>query len=368
MRGAALFLAFAAALALTACRPGDPAANDGAVVNVYNWAGYVADDTLANFEARYGIKVNYSVFDTNQVLDTKLLAGHSGFDVVVPSAAYIERLSRAGALRKLDKSQLPNLANLDPVVAAAVRAQDPGNEFGVVYVWGTNGFAYNRDTILARMPDAPLDSWDMMFRPEVVARFADCGVVFYDTPIAVVPHVLAWLGRDPNSVDPGDLALAGKALLAVRPYLRYLSNVQQFSDLANGSVCLAFSDNGNAFQSRERAREAGKGITIGYSVPREGAQIWFDMMAIPADAPHPRNAHLFINYILEAAVGASITEATGFATPNLPARSLIAGTVLDDPLVFPPPGQMSRLFPDPLKSDAYLRERLRMWTRFKTGR
>lgn len=368
MRGAALAFALAAALALTACRPKGAATNEGAVVNVYSWAGYVASDTLANFEARHGIKVNYSVFDTNQVLDTKLLAGHSGYDVVVPSAAYIERLSRAGALRKLDKSLLPNLANLDPAIEAAVRRQDPGNEYGVVYVWGTNGFAYDRDMILARMRDAPLDSWDMLFRPDVVSRFADCGVVFYDTPIAVVPHVLAWLGRDPNSEDPRDLALAEKALLAVRPYVRYLSNDRQFSDLSNGAICLAFSDNGNAFQARARAREAGNGVTIGYSVPREGAQVWFDMMAIPSDAPHPRNAHLFINYILEAAVGAAITNATGFATPNLAARSRIEWNVRNDPLVFPPPDAMPRLFPDPMKTDAYLRERLRMWTRFRMGR
>lgn len=364
MRGAAWALLCAAPLVLlAACEP-----RGAQVVNVYSWPGYVAEDTIADFEARYGIRVNYSVYDTNQVLETKLLAGHSGYDVVVPSAAYIERLAAAGALQRLDKSKLPNLRNLDPAITAAVQRQDPGNAYGVTYVWGTNGFAYNREMIRARMPDAPVDSWDMVFAPAVVARFADCGVVFYDTPIAVVPHVLAWLGRDPNSEDLADLALAEKALLAVRPWLRYLSNAEQFADLANGGVCLAFSDSGNAFQTRARAREAGRNYTIAYSVPREGAQLWFDMMAIPADAPHPDNAHRFIDYILEPRVAAAISAATGFATPNVPGRSLLPAAVRDDPIVYPPPGEMARLFPDPMKHDAYVRERLRMWTRFRTGR
>lgn len=340
----------------------------GRIVNVYSWPGYLADDTLANFEARTGIRVNYSVLDTNQVLETKLLAGHSGYDVVVPGAAYLERLARAGALRRLDPSKLTHRQNIDPAVAAAVQRQDPGHAYGVPYVWGTNGFAYNREMILARMPDAPVDSWDMLFKPGVVARFADCGVVFYDTPIAVVPHVLAWLGLDPNSEDLADLARAEQALRAVRPYLRYLSNVRQFADLANGGVCLAFSDNGNARQVRAQAAQAGRPDTIAYTVPREGAQLWFDMLAIPADAPHPDNAHRFIDFLLEPRVAAAITTATGFATANLPGRSLLPAAVRDDPVVFPPAAVMARLFPDPMKSDAYVRERLRMWTRFMTGR
>ena len=250
---------------------------------------------------------------------------------------------------------------------AAVQREDPGNAYGVPYLWGTNGFAWNREMILARMPDAPVDSWAMLFDPDVVARFADCGVVFYDTPIAVVPHVLAWLGRDPNSEDLADLALAEQALRAVRPFLRYLSNVRQFADLASGGVCLAFSDNGNAIQARARARQTGTPYTIVYSVPREGAQLWFDMMAVPADAPHPGNALRFINYMLEPQVAASITMATGFATANVPGRALLPQALRDDLDVFPPPDVMAHLFPDPMKHDAYLRERLRMWTRFMTG-
>lgn len=364
MRGALLAVLLAATLTgLSACQR-----SESPVVNVYSWPGYVADDTLAEFEARYGIKVNYSVYDTNQVLETKLLAGHSGYDVVVPSAAYVERLSRAGALRRLDKSLLPNLVNLDPDIVAAVRAQDPDNAYGVPYVWGTNGFAYDRDAILARLPAAPLDSWSMVFDPAIVAHFADCGVVLFDTPIAVVPHVLAWLGRDPNSERLDDLERAGEALLAIRPYVRYLSNTRQFTDLPNGDVCLTLAGSGDAFQAREQARNAGRGVEIAYSVPREGAQLWFDLMAIPADAPHVRAAHQFIDYILDAKVGARITTATGFATPNAAARASLAAALRDDPLVFPPAAQMTRLFPDPMKDDAYLRERLRMWTRFKTGR
>jgi putrescine transport system substrate-binding protein len=361
VRGVARALLCAAAMGfIAAC------GREGAqpVVNVYSWPGYVADGTLADFEARTGIRVNYGVMDSNQILETKLLAGRSGYDVVVPGAAYVERLAKAGVLASLDKAKLPHLRHLDPAVTAAVRRQDPRNEYGVPYLWGTNGFAYNREAIRARMPDAPLDSWDMLFSPAVVARFADCGVVFYDTPIAVVPHVLAWLGRDPNSEDLADLALAEKALRAVRPYLRYLSNVRQFADLANGEVCLAFSDNGNALQARARAREAGRSFTIAYSVPREGAQLWFDLLAIPADAPHPDAAHRFIDYLLEPHVAAAISTATGFATANLSAQSLLAPAVRGDPIIYPPPRERARLFPDPMKPDAYLRERLRMWQRF----
>ncbi|MBV6417894.1 MAG: Spermidine-binding periplasmic protein SpuE [Steroidobacteraceae bacterium] len=350
---------------LTACRP---APDEAGVVNVYSWPGYIAGDTLANFEKQYGVRVRYNVFDSNQILETKLLAGRSGYDVVVPSAAYVERLSRVGALRKLDRALLPNLANLDPdIVAAAHDRADTHGEYGVPYVWGTNGFMYDRAKIRARLPDAPVDSWAMLFDPRIVAHFADCGVVLFDTPIAVIPHVLAWLGRDPNSEDRRDLEAAIDALLAVRPYIRYLSNVRQFSALPNGDICLAIASSGDAWQAQQAARRAGTGIDIAYSVPREGAQVWFDMLAIPVDAPHVANAHLFINYLLDAHVAADIANATGLASPNAAARPYIAATLLDDPALYPSPAERERLFPDPMKSDAYLRERLRMWARFKAA-
>lgn len=370
MRRAAVLPPLAGALALLiACTPSPPAARDGAVVNVYSSPGYLAADTLANFEARYHIKVNYGVFDSNQLLETKLLAGGSGYDVVVPGAGSVERLARAGALRRIDRGLLPNLANLDPDIVAAARALARGGaDDGVPYVWGTNGFMYDRTKIRARLADAPLDSWAMMFDPRIVAHFADCGVVLFDTPVAVVPQVLAWLGRNPNSEDLGDLAAAGEALAAIRPYIRYLSNLRQFTDLPNGSVCLALSGSGDAFQARAQARRAHTGVDIGYSVPREGAQVWFDMLAIPADAPHARNAHRFIDYLLEPEVAAAMTNATGFATANAAARPYIDAALLADPIVFPPRAARARLFPDPMKSDAYMRARLRMWTRFKTGR
>lgn len=312
--------------------------------------------------------MNYDVFDTNRVLETKLLAGGSGYDVAVPSAAYVQRLAQAGALQPLDPARLPGRANLDPAIVQAVQAQDPGLRFGIPYVWGTNGFAYNREAIVARMADAPLDSWDMIFKPDIVARFADCGVALVDSPIAMVPAALAWLGRNPNSERTEDLSAAEQALIAVRPYVRYFSNVQQFSDLPNGEVCLAFAGSGDAYQARARARGAGRPFTIGFSIPREGAQVWFDLMAIPVDAPHVDNAYRFIEYILDARVAADIANATGFATPNLAARALLDPAVRDDPMVYPSPEVMARLFPDPLKSDAFIRERERMWTRVRTGR
>lgn len=327
-------------------------------LHAYGWAGYFPSDTLAAFQARTGIEVDAGVFDSNQLLETKLLTGHAGYDVVVTGAAYLERLAQAGALRKLDKSRLPQLANLDPAIVAGAATFDPGNAYGVPYLWGTNGLAFNRDAIAARLPGAPTDSWDLLFRPEVVARFADCGVGLHETPIAVVPSVLAWLGRDPNSESVADLALAEQALAAIRPYIRNLSNSQLTGALANGELCLIFASSGDAALAQRSAIAAGNGVRIAYTTPREGAQLWIDLLVIPVDAPRADAAHRFIDYLLEPRVAARVAIAAGLDSANAAARAWLPPAA---------PAAGSRLFPDPMKSDAYVRERLRMWTRFRTG-
>lgn len=327
-------------------------------LHAYGWAGYFPPATLAAFEAHTGIEVDAGVFDSQQLLETKLLTGHAGYDVVVTGAAYLERLALAGALRKLDKSRLPQLANLDPAILAGAASFDPGNDYGVPYLWGTNGLAFDRDAIAARLPVAPTDSWDLLFKPEVVARFADCGVGLHETPIAVVPSVLAWLGRDPNSESLEDLALAERALAAIRPHVRQLSNSQLTGALANGELCLIFASSGDAALARRSAIAAGNGVRIEYTTPREGAQLWVDLLVIPADAPHVDAAHRFIDYLLAPQVAASIAIATGLESTNAAARPWLAPVT---------PAGGARLFPDPMKSDAYVRERLRMWTRFRTG-
>jgi len=330
-------------------------------LHVYGWAGYFPPETLAEFGARTGIEVEAGVFDSQQLLETKLLTGHAGYDVVVTGAAYLERLALAGALRKLDKSHLPQLVNLDPAIVASVASFDPGNAYGVAYLWGINGLAFNRDAIAARLPAAPTDSWDLLFKPEVVARFADCGVGLHETPIAVVPSILAWLGRDPNSESLADLALAERALAAIRPHVRQLSNSQLTGALANGELCLIFASSGDAALARRSADAAGNGVRIDYTAPREGAQLWVDLLVIPADAPRIDAAHRFIDFLLEPQVAALIAAATGLESANKAARPWLP------PAATAASGGGVRLFPDPMKSDAYVRERLRMWTRFRTG-
>lgn len=330
-------------------------------LHAYGWAGYFPPDTLAAFHARTGIRVEAGVFDSNQLLETKLLTGHAGYDVVVTGAAYLERLAKAGALRKLDKSRLPQLANLDPAILGGAASFDPGNAYGVPYLWGTNGLAFNRDAIAARLPGAPADSWDLLFRPEVVAHFADCGVGLHETPIAVVPSILAWLGKDPNSESVADLAIAERALAAIRPYIRTLSNSQLTGALASGELCLIFASSGDATLAQRSADAAGNGVRIAYTAPREGAQLWIDLLVIPVDAPHLDAAHRFIDYLLEPRVAAMVAVAAGLDSANAAARAWLP------PAASAASAAGARLFPDPMKSDAYVRERLRMWTRFRTG-
>src|ERR1700741_5018785 len=281
---------------------GPPASESEKVLNVDNWSDYIQPTVITDFEKEYGIRVNYDVFDSNEILETKLLTGHTHYDVVVPSGAFLERQIQADIYQKLDKSQLPNLRNVDPEGARAAALYDPGNQYSVDYMWITSGVGYNTAEIRARLPAAPLDSWRMLFDPAVVARFKDCGGSILDAPAGVGATALLSRGGNPTSNSPEDLKAAAAVLKSIRPYVRYVDSSRYIDNLANGDICLAMGWSGDIKQAHDRAAEAGKGVELAYHIPREGAISNYDLMAIPADAPHVKNAHLFLNYLLRPEV------------------------------------------------------------------
>jgi len=338
------------------------------IVNVYNWSDYVDPTVIPDFEKETGIKVNYDVFDSNEVLETKLLSGNTGYDVVVPSASFLERQIKAGVFLTLDKSKIPNLANADPAITERVALHDPGNEHSVNYMWGTSGVGYNVDKVKAAMPDAPVDSWRMFYDPAVVSKFKDCGVTLLDAPSEVVGTVLIYLGRDANSEKPEDLKAAEDVLMKIRPFIRYVNSSKYIEDLANGEICLAMGWSGDVLQARDRAEEAGKGITIKYNIPKEGAIAFFDNFAIPKDAKHVKNAYLFINYMMRPDVAAKNTNYVNFASNNLAALPMIDDSVKNDVSIYPTPEVMAKIVPDLAESPEFTRQLTRGWTRFKTGK
>jgi putrescine transport system substrate-binding protein len=361
-RGAAALLAVFA-LAFSAAASGE----EEKVLNVYNWSDYIAEDTIANFEARTGIRVNYDVFDSNEVLEAKLLAGSTGYDIVVPSASFMERQIKAGVFRKLDRSALSNWDNLDPEIMARVALHDPDNAHSVPYMWGTTGIGYNEARVAELLPDAPVDSYAMLFDPEVVSKLASCGVTLLDSPTEVFSAALVYLGKDPNSEDLDDLEAAQAVLAKIRPHIRYIHSSQQINDLANGEICVAMGWSGDIMIAADRAAEAENGIEIAYSIPKEGTIIWFDMLAIPSDAPHPENAHRFIDYLLEPEVIAAITDYVYYANPNRASTALIDEEITGDPGIYPTDAVKAKLFPDLAHSARFTRVQTRAWTRFKTG-
>jgi putrescine transport system substrate-binding protein len=366
----------ALALTLAACgrgQEGTEAGTPGAsgqeqkVLYVYNWSDYIAEDTVSSFEQRTGIDVTYDTFDSNDMVETRLLAGSSGFDVVVPSASFLERQIKAGVFQKLDKSRLPNFKNLDPEIMRAVAKHDPGNEYAVPYMWGTTGIGYNEDMVRSIFGDQPLDSWDYVYDPSFAAKLKDCGLSMLDASDEILKTVLAWLGRDPNSQSEEDLEAAEEKLMAIRPFVRKIHSSQYIDDLANGEVCVAIGWSGDILQARDRAAEAGRGVTIKYSIPKEGTIIWFDMLAIPADAEHPNNAHEFINYLLEPEVAARNSNAVNYANPIPASLPMVSEAVSGDPGIYPPPEVKAKLFPSLAYGEAFQRSLTRMWTRFTTG-
>ena len=366
-------LALGTALLVSACGGGKSgsgaASSDGGakVLNLYIWSDYLAPNTISDFEKQTGIKVHVSYFDTNETLETRLLAGTSGFDIVVPTASYFERQIKAGVYLALDKSKLPNLKYMDPQLMAKVALHDPDNAHGVIYTWGTNGIGYNEKMIKQLLPDAPLDSWRLVFDPAVASKIAKCGISVLDSPAEMMRAVLNYLGRDPNSQKPEDLADAETTLLKIRPYIRNINSSEYIEALANGDLCVAVGYNGDVLQARDRAHDANKGIEIKYMVPKEGSILWFDMLAIPKDAPDPDSAYAYMNYIMTPQVSADISNFKRYATANSAAQPLVLPAVLNDPGIYPPPEVRQKLAVQLSDTADQTRAITRMWQKFKTG-
>ena len=366
-------LVAALALAITGCGKKEETAAPAApkeeekVLNVYNWSDYIAEDTVANFEQQTGIKVNYDVFDSNEVLETKLLAGKTGYDVVVPSASFLERQIKAGVFMTLDKSKLPNLANMDPEIMQRVALHDPDNAHSVPYLWGTTGIGYNPDKVKAALGIDTIDSWAVIFDPENAKKLKDCGLVMLDAPVEVFRSAQIYLGMDPNSEREEDLNAARDLLMAVRPYVRYFHSSQYINDLANGEICVALGWSGDVLQAQARGAEAEKPVNVAYAIPKEGAIVWFDMLAVPADAPHPDNAHKFINYLMEPAVIAAVSNYVAYANGNAASFEMVDEAVRTDPSVYPTPEVKAKLYPSLAESQEYSRLSNRAWTTVRTG-
>ncbi|WP_189674176.1 polyamine ABC transporter substrate-binding protein [Pseudomonas tehranensis] len=337
-------------------------------VHIYNWSDYIGETTLADFEKATAIKPVYDVFDSNETLEGKLLAGRTGYDVVVPSNHFLGKQIKAGAFQKLDKSQLSNYANLDPVLLKRLEKNDPGNQYAVPYLWGTNGIGYNVEKVKAALGVDKIDSWAMLFEPENIKKLSSCGVSFLDSGDEMIPAMLNYLGLDPNSQNPEDYKKAEAQLLKIRPYVTYFNSSKYISDLANGEICVAAGFSGDIFQARERAEEAKKGIEIAYVIPKEGANLWFDMLAIPRDSSNVKEAHAFINYLLKPEVIAQVSDAVGYANPNPKAGELMDQDVRTDEAVYPPQAVVDKLYVNSELPPKIQRVMTRSWTRVKSGK
>jgi len=358
------------AVALSLCLGAGAMAAEEKVLNVYNWSDYIAEDTIANFEKETGIKVTYDVFDSNEVLEAKLLAGNTGFDVVVPSLSFLARQIQAGVFMPLDKSKLTNYKNLDKDLLQRIAALDKDNAHAIPYLWGTTGIGYNVNKVKEVLgEDAPVDSWSLLFDPKNLKKLKSCGVAFLDAPVEVIPAVLNYLGEDPNTFDTK--LIQGKAqdlLMQLRPYITYFHSSQYINDLANGDICVALGWSGDILQAADRASEANNGVEVAYSIPKEGAAMWFDMMAIPKDAKHPENALLFMNYILRPDVIAAISNYVWYANGNSASTPLIDKEILDDPGIYPPQDVAKKLYTFKVLPPNVDRVYTRTWTRVKTGK
>ena len=337
------------------------------VVNVYNWSDYIDDSILEDFTAETGIKVVYDVFDSNEILETKLLAGGTGYDVVVPSGTFLMRQIQAGAFQKLDKSKLPNLKHMWDRIAERTATYDPGNEYSINYMWGTTGIGYNVADAERILGTGEINSWDVIFDPEMIAKFAECGVHILDAPAELVPAALNYLGLDPDSRDQESLDKAEELLLAIRPHVRKFHSSEYINALANGDICLAVGWSGDVFQARDRAAEADQGIEIGYAIPKEGAQMWFDQMAIPVDAPNVEEAHEFLNYIMRPEVIAKASNYVYYANGNKDSQEFLEEDVINDPAIYPDEETIANLFTTLPYDPKTQRLVTRLWTKVVTG-
>jgi putrescine transport system substrate-binding protein len=337
------------------------------VVKVYNWSDYIDPQILTDFTKETGITVVYDVFDSNEVLETKLLAGGSGYDVVVPTASFLSRQIKAGVFQKLDKSKIPNLKNAWPEVYNRVAIYDPGNEYAANWMWGTTGVGYNESKIKERMPDAPIDSLDMIFKPEIAAKFKDCGIYMLDSPEDIIPVALNYLGLDPNSASAEDMKKAEDLLLKIRPYVKKFHSSEYINALANGDICMALGWSGDILQAASRATDAKNGQVIKYHIPKQGTQMWFDMMAIPADAKNVAEAEIFLNYLNRPEVMAKASNFIQYANGNLASQKFIDKEILENPAVYPDEATLKKLFVHKTWDDKTQRVATRMWTKITTG-
>ncbi|WP_315927222.1 polyamine ABC transporter substrate-binding protein [Mesorhizobium sp. SP-1A] len=343
-------------------------ADEEKVVNVYNWSDYIAPDTAAKFEKETGIKVTYDVYDGNEVLETKLLTGGSGYDVVYPSAfPFLKNQVAAGAFQPLDKAKLTNLSKVDPQALKLISTADPDNTFAVPYMSVTDGVGYNVEAVKQRMPDAPVDSFDMVFNPEVVNKFADCGVAMIDAPAEIIPMAMNYLHLDPHSTNPDDINKVEELMAKVRPYIRYFHSSKYINDLANGDICVVLGWSGDILQAKTRAAESAKKLEIAYSIPKEGTLINFDTMAIPKDAPHPENGLAWINFNMRPDIAAANSSYVSYANPIPESLPLMDQAVAKDPGVFPPDDVKAKLFVVHTADAKLLRLQNRLWTRVVTG-
>jgi len=340
------------------------------VLNVYNWSDYIAEDTLAKFEAETGIKVTYDVFDSNDVLEAKLLSGKTGYDVVVPSATFLARQIQAGVFQELDREKLPNHKNLDAPMMEKLSSLDPNNAHSVPYLWGTTGIGINVKKVKERLgEDAPTNSWDLVFDPKYAAKLADCGITILDAWDEVVPTVLNYIGEDPKSTDTK--LLNGKVndvLKGMRPHVRYFHSSQYINDLANGDVCVSVGWSGDILQAVDRANEAENGVEVAYVIPKEGAGLWFDMLAIPKDASHPQNALTFLNFLMREDVIAGISNYVWYPNAVPASKKLINEEITSDPAIYPTPEVEKNLFTFPVYGAKFDRAGSRMWTAVKSGK
>lgn len=337
-------------------------------VSVYNWTDYIGETTLVDFQGSTGIKVIYDVFDSNETLEGKLLAGRTGYDVVVPSNHFLARQVKAGAFLKLDREQLPNWKNLDPVLLKFLQENDADNLHSVPYLWGTNGIGYNVDKVKQVLGVDHIDSWAVMFEPENLKKLSQCGVSFMDSADELFPAILNYMGKDPRSNKPEDYKEAEAKLLTLRPYITYFHSSKYVSDLANGDICVAFGYSGDVFQAANRAKEANNGVNIAYAIPKEGSNLWFDLLAIPSDASNPKEAYAFINYLLDPKVIAKVSGVVGYANANPPAKQYMDAELVNNPEVYPPQAVLDKLYVSNTPTPAIMRLMTRSWSKVKSNK
>jgi putrescine transport system substrate-binding protein len=358
-------LAAVAAVAVLVGGLGQAAAEE---VRVYNWSDYIDEEILAEFTAETGIDVVYDVFDSNEILESKLLAGNTGYDVVVPSGTFLARQIQAGVFQKLDKSQLPNLKHMWDKIGTRVEKYDPGNDYSVNYMWGTTGIGINVDKVRERLgDDFPLNTWDLVFDPEVASKLADCGIHVLDAPSELIPAALNYIGEDPDSQDPDVIKKTESVLAGMRPFVQKFHSSEYINALANGDICVAVGWSGDVLQARDRADEADNGVTVEYIIPKEGALMWFDQLAIPADAPNPDAAHKFLNYLMRPEVIAKASNYVYYANGNKDSQELLNEDVIGDPAIYPDEETIERLYTTSPYTPQAQRVVTRLWTKVKTG-